>query len=363
MKKYNIVLTGGPEGGKSTILKEISSKFENLDSKTRVVSVPEVASRLYDWHVPIIGGDNAFAYQTCVYRYQKLDYILMNYLASLTGDDKVIILYDRGIMDGRAYLDDDTFDKLVAVHKDDQLNLKDSYDLVINLQSSSNIDGLYNKETNPARYEEQDEAKFRDRRTSESWLNHRHFYNVMACKDFQEKIDNVLDIIDDFVNKEKEDTRMLIIDQGIGKSIVGDHRSQHISENELFLSLDKDDMMSLTTRKDDKNNESYVFQRFALTRQGKVIKEDKCVNKAFVEHLLNNKAVLKEVNREIFKYYNEKGEAFEMIFSEDLCFLRPLLNKKGASLDIVDDEYVTGICDYEDYYKMILKKGKERKLL
>ena len=105
-------------------------------------------------------------------------------------------------MDSKAYLGDELFTKLL-----DQNNLKEEdlgheYDMVIHMVTvASEIKNKYNTTTNSARFEDAQEATLLDKRTSDAWKNHKNVKVVEATEIIDEKIDKVIKIIQDYLNK------------------------------------------------------------------------------------------------------------------------------------------------------------------
>ena len=90
MKVYNIVLTGGPASGKTTILNEIKNTFDSDD--TKVITVFETATELFEWNIPIMAGEKALKYQANIYKKQKNNQEIANSLARLMDYETVLIV-------------------------------------------------------------------------------------------------------------------------------------------------------------------------------------------------------------------------------------------------------------------------------
>ena len=107
MEIQKIVLTGGPGAGKSTAMQHIKSAFEALGYC--VVTLPEVATEM------IVGG---VAPWTCGTNYdfqmQQLKLLLstedcFESAAKTMPAKKILLLCDRGALDGKAYLKSDEY--------------------------------------------------------------------------------------------------------------------------------------------------------------------------------------------------------------------------------------------------------------
>lgn len=166
-----IVLTGGPCAGKSTGLAILKERLESLGYD--VIILGEMATEVILSGVTpmVIGG----------WEFQKLLAKLMierdrayNEAVEYLGD-KVIILYDRGLMDAAAYLPEGEFDKLLLSLGYRHNEILARYDGVFHLVSAAiGAPEAYTKANNAARMETIDEAVDADKRTLNAWIGHPH---------------------------------------------------------------------------------------------------------------------------------------------------------------------------------------------
>lgn len=191
-----IVLTGGPCAGKSTAL----SKLENylLDKGYAVLVVAESATELIKSGVRPFGNQALYGYdfQGIILDYQlnkeKTYDEAANFLEA-TGRN-VVILYDRGVLDNKAYLDLDGWRKLLKTRNLSETDLKEKYDLVIHLVTAARgAEEAYTIQNNQARTETIEEARELDRITLQAWNGHQNLKIVDNSCSFQEKIENVLE--------------------------------------------------------------------------------------------------------------------------------------------------------------------------
>lgn len=189
IKRY--VLTGGPCAGKTSAQKRVKEEFEKLGYK--VILVDEAATIL------ILAG-NKPGKNISVKDFQ--DKVIKKQLeleenaikeAMESESDKVLILYDRGLRDGRAYLDEETFQELLKQNelKDEELN--DRYDAVFYLVTSAiGAEKYYNLE-NKARSETLEEARELDLRTRDAWKSHESVTIIDNSTEFEEKINRLIE--------------------------------------------------------------------------------------------------------------------------------------------------------------------------
>lgn len=111
----------------------------------------------------------------------------------------VLVLFDRGILDVKAYAPADTWQCLLEHFATDEGSMCSWYDLVIHLTTAA--DGAaehYTRSNNTARTETVEEAIAVDRRTFAAWEGHPRLHKVdnMPVPDaFEEKMRTVTNII------------------------------------------------------------------------------------------------------------------------------------------------------------------------
>lgn len=200
-----IVLTGGPCAGKTTVLSKIESYL--LERGYKVFIVSESASELISSGItPHHDGVGMFNFQKLIllYQYHKEE-IYNRALEYIKGD--VVIIYDRALLDNRAYVSNSEFDLLLDElsfelgKKLDEFVVLSRYDMVLHLETSAVRKG-YNLDNNKARYESQNEAILLDVSTKNSWCMHDNFHVINSTDNFDDKVSIVLNLIDNFLSKD-----------------------------------------------------------------------------------------------------------------------------------------------------------------
>ncbi len=192
-KTPEIVLTGGPCGGKTTALNYISEKL--MDRGFRVFVVPEVATMF------IVGGvgDISLIAEKYPEKYLLVEREMIrtqmalrerfNGLAEIFPDEKKVIIYDRGPMDTSAYMEEGYFEAVLAEEKLTLRDVRDSFDGVIHLvTAAAGAENFYSKENNKARRETAEEAKLADKRTMDVWTGHPHLRIIDNGTGFEAKM-------------------------------------------------------------------------------------------------------------------------------------------------------------------------------
>jgi len=201
-KVHKFAITGGPCSGKTTAMERIQSFMR--ERGFRVFIVPEAATILF------LNGASPddLAKPECQLHFQRfvistqvaLEDEIMDYARS-TGE-KSLVLCDRGVLDGAAYVDEKTFDEILKYKGMNIVNARDNrYDAIFHLVTAANgAERFYNLD-NKARWESPEEAKRLDLRTQQAW--HGHPQHVIIdntnSKSFDHKIERLIGVISTYV--------------------------------------------------------------------------------------------------------------------------------------------------------------------
>ena len=168
-----IVLTGGPCGGKTSALKYISEELKKLNIPT--ITIGEVASRLFsEGKTPENVGSYEFHRE--LFEIQLAEENEKTQIAKNMDCEKAVLLFDRGLLDSRAYVTEDEFAKYAGIHNLNEDVILSSYDAVFHLVTSADgAEEYYGKETNILRREESHEKDHQ-----ENYCNGGH---VIVCSD------------------------------------------------------------------------------------------------------------------------------------------------------------------------------------
>lgn len=179
-----IVVTGGPGAGKTAILEMIRRMF-----CSHVTILPEAAGIIFGggfWRKPTVSARKAA--QRAIFHVQRE-------LEKMVEEERsaAIALCDRGSLDTLAYWPSTTssfFNQLQSSHQKELAR----YHAVIHLRTPSEFNG-YNQ-SNPFRIEDAKEAARIDIRIETAWRGHPRRYFVESSKDFIEKAQTAIDLIE-----------------------------------------------------------------------------------------------------------------------------------------------------------------------
>ena len=196
-----IVITGGPCAGKTSVLRILKEKFRNKGYT--VVTVAETATELICSGIAPWTMDNKVNYQLHQLMLQlEKERIYAQACTHLSTDDKIILMFDRGGMDNKAYLFDEEFDYILERLSLTTEDILKRYDAVFHLESCANgRDGMYTVQNNVARTESRDEAKQLDDRIAVVWKDHPYFGSVSCAPTIEEKANVLFGKILSFLDK------------------------------------------------------------------------------------------------------------------------------------------------------------------
>ena len=186
-----IVLTGGPCAGKTTTISRIE---EHLNEKGyHVLVLNECATELIKGGIRPFGENALSVYDfqnevlnLQVYKEKRYQDIIDKFDDSV----KCILVSDRGVIDNKAYLGQELFDKLLEQNNVKEEDMLNEYNLVIHMITvASDIKNNYSNSTNTARFEDADEAIDLDKRTSDAWSKHPNMKVVPVTEILNDKID------------------------------------------------------------------------------------------------------------------------------------------------------------------------------
>lgn len=199
---WNFVITGGPCSGKTTGLEALERYFSEKCFK--VVVVPETTSELIGSGIPFKATPTDI-FQKCIFEIgfikEESTKELAKYLAEYCKKD-IIIFYDRGLMDGKAYINPNRFIKIIEEKGFTEENVKSRYDAVFHLVTAADgAEKFYTLENNKARTESSEVAKKLDEKTYEAWKGHKNLYRIDNSTDFENKIIKLIEKVELEVKK------------------------------------------------------------------------------------------------------------------------------------------------------------------
>ncbi len=306
-----IVLTGGPCAGKSTIFEELE---KDLVSKGYyVITVTETATELITSNIFPKAEDreHTLMFQDIVlqqqYTKEKTAEIFARRMAK---NNKVIILYDRAVIDNRAYLDfKEDFDDILKKHNLDGFQILNNYNLVIDLVSTASCQPE-NYKLNGIRYETLEEAAALDKRTSTAWIHHPNLKIIKPTDDIEDKKKIVIKVVDDFLNDlNYSDKCITTLVQDIDMEQYNDNNSKTVYVSNIYLDNDM-----VVSRKQYYDSYVFMVSNYYKSNKKRIISQ-----KEFADLIYNNKIAYAENKKEIS--FIEHGDFYKIIECDNKLYL------------------------------------------
>lgn len=186
---WEFVLTGGPCAGKTTGL----SILEQVITKRgyKVIIIPETAtevisSGIFPIEIPVENFQDLIIKRT-INKEETTRKIAQTY------SKDVVIFYDRGLLDNKAYMPYELFLKILNENNLTENEARDRYDAVFHLVTAADgAEEYYTMENNKARSETPEQAIDLDKKTRNAWVGHRHLRVIDNSTPFKEKIDRLI---------------------------------------------------------------------------------------------------------------------------------------------------------------------------
>lgn len=199
MKTEKIVITGGPSGGKTTLIEALKKEMG-----TKVSVVQESASILYRGGFPRIRSNIG------TQRAQRAIYYTQKELEGLAKDqatDEQLIVCDRGSLDAIAYWPQVTESFFTNLNTTETEEIS-RYDWLLHLDTAG---AEYYDTSNPIRTETFLEALALNNKIKDAWKNHPKKLVVGSHQDFLSKMQTCVKIIQQIqANKSYEEVKQTL---------------------------------------------------------------------------------------------------------------------------------------------------------
>jgi len=321
-----IVFTGGPCAGKTTLIEK--TKEYLIKKGYKVIVVPETATILLkSGNNPKLLADIT-VFQNFILQFQLFDEQLAQSVATLKSDEKFVILYDRGVLDNKAYFDNTkNFDLILNKANIDEIEVLDKYDMVFDLITTADCaPEKYTLLTNDQRIESLEEAKTLDKKTSNAWAGHRNMKIINSDISIDEAFEMIKKEIDNLLKGQIKKTinKIKIFNSLEDFGQYNDSNSRLIKTQTITLDKKNNNFKYVLYKRMYKGENSYIF---------KVYKEENNVETIYYDKKIN------------FEYYLElisKYKIENIDFYEELTFIK---NRQEYRIKFYEDK---SILEYEE---------------
>ena len=356
-KVTKIVLTGGPAGGKTTLISRILHEFKPEDG-WRVFTIPETATEL-------ISGFGIRPFGNCMSMLAFQDFVIADQIhkeqlaldaAEIVPEDNILLIYDRALMDDKAYISDEEFREVIA-RFDGRTEEKvlANYDAVLHLMTcAKGAEFAYNL-GNEARTESIEYAREMDDRTLRAWSGHPNLRIIDNSEDFETKMNTAMREIYRVLGEAEPmvEKRKYLIEMPDLENLKSAHNAAVIDMMQTYLVTTKPNAERRIRQQ--KNGEDYLyFYTEKRTREdgGKWVTEKPISEKVYVGYLMEADNTMHSVRKTKYRFISGacRYEVDVYPFCDDRAVLFQYAPKEETLLpeDIHVIREVTGMAEYKN---------------
>lgn len=182
-----IAITGGPCGGKTKAINWMKEHFTGKGYA--VIVVPETATELISSGIAPWTCGTVQNFQRIVLKLQLAKEKLYQEGASYQQQDRVLMILDRGVMDGKVYISDDEFKEIIDEVGITEEEIISRYDAVFHMISAAKGEPKhYSSRSNGARTESIEEAAKLDDKILTAWSAHPQHRIIGTTANVNEKV-------------------------------------------------------------------------------------------------------------------------------------------------------------------------------
>ena len=149
--------------------------------------------------------DELIAFQDAVFALHLANEAVFGEGSTHLEDKRPLLVFDRGLMDGKAYLRPADFQRMIDSHDLTEDEILSRYGLILHLESAAvGKPELYSSETNDARYEERGTADVVEQNTLAVWDGHPNRRVIPCYDDFDVKCERVLAEVLAYVESQRD---------------------------------------------------------------------------------------------------------------------------------------------------------------
>ena len=352
-----IVLTGGPAAGKTTLISRILHEFKQEDG-WRVITIPETATEL-------ISGFGIRPFGGCMIMLAFQDFVIADQIhkeklaldaAQVVPEENILIIYDRALMDDKAYITDEEFAQVLSRFDGrTEARVLAGYDAVIHLVTCAKGAEFAYDLANEARTESLEYAREMDDRTLRAWSGHPNLRIIDNSVDFDEKMNNAIREIYRILGEPEPmvDKRKFLIEMPDLTSLVKTRNAVALDMMQTYLVVTKPGVERRVRQQ--KNGEDYLYfytEKHTLEDGTKWVTEKPISEKVYVNYLMESDSSMHSVRKTKYRfvYRDCRYEVDVYPFSADRAVLFQYTHVLDAELpdDIRVIREVTGDGDYKN---------------
>ena len=354
-----IVLTGGPAAGKTTLISRILKEFKQ-DDGWKVITIPETATDL-------ISGFGIRPFGNCVSMLDFQYFVIDDQLhkerlalkaAQMVPEENVLVIYDRALLDDKAYITDEEVREVLASFGTTEAEILTHYDAVLHLVTcAKGAEFAYNF-GNEARYEPVERAREMDDRTLRAWSGHPNLHVIDNSVDFEDKIHRGLNAVYEIVGHPApmETKRKYLIAMPELKVLEEKYGAVPVDMMQTYL-LETNPQVERRVRQQRNGSEYlYFYTEKRMTDSGKWETERPISQKAYIQYLMEGDSSLHAVHKLKYRFtYERQSFAIDVYpFCKDKALMRVALPAEQEHVVLPPEltilEEVTGRPEYKNRF-------------
>ena len=332
-----IVLTGGPAAGKTTLVSRVLKEFKQEDG-WRVITIPETATEL-------ISGFGIKPFDNCMSMLQFQDFVVADQIhkeklaldaAQLVPEDNILILYDRALMDDKAYVSDEEFAQVIARFDGrTEERVLANYDMVLHLITcAKGAEFAYNF-GNEARYEPLEVAREKDELTLRAWSAHPNVHVIDNSVDFEDKIARGLRAVYAAIGRpaQQEVWHKYLIAMPDVEKLQTEFSASAIDMMQTYLVKTQPNVVRRIRQQKNGQEYLYFYTEKRYTDAGAWETEKPITQKEYVQYLMEADTALHAVHKTKYRFCID-GQRFEIDvypFSESRAIMRAELPAEASA--------------------------------
>ncbi len=356
-KIYRIVLTGGPASGKTTLISRILKEFKQ-DDGWRVITIPETATEL-------ISGFGINPFGVCMSMLKFQDFVIADQIhkeklalaaAEVVPEEKVLIVYDRALLDDKAYISDEEFaETLMRVGGRTESEVLAGYDAVIYLVTSAKgAEFAYNL-GNAARSETIEHAREIDDLTLRAWSAYPDLRIIDNSVNFEDKLDRAIREIYSAIGEPVPmlKKRKYLVAMPDIELLKTRYRAAGIGMVQTYLAVTNPNIERRIRRQKGSGEELYFYTEKHSRPDGtQWVTEKRITEKAYGRYMLEADPALQSVSKTKYRfvYDSSRVEIDVYPFSSDhaVMFLYSENPGRGTPPEVEIISEVTGRPEYKN---------------
>lgn len=332
-KILKVVITGGPCAGKSSALEYLIKYYQEKNIK--VFFIKEVATELINQGIAPWTCKTSLEFQKIRMNLQLQKETEIEEEIKKCKDEKILVIYDRGLMDSNAYTKDNEFNEVLNELNLNIIDARDRYDAVFHLLSvSKDKEEFYTLSNNNARIETVEEAKILDDKIIASWIGHPHFRIIKSYDLFIDKINNLVNEINNLLdNNSLEIERKYLIKYPNISYLESYQFCNKVDISQSYLTVENE---KIRVRKRGLNNNFIYFKTIKkkINNLTRIEIENKLTEEEYLTYL--NKSIEKyslSKTRYCLLYNNQYFEIDVFPFFNDIALMEIELNDETQKID------------------------------